>query len=184
MLQSIGLQRVRHDWATSLSFFLQNYNTANPTFLSGPFSPLTPQVLPHLQPLGSRSSRILPVNPFPHNSGAIVQASRSCLRRISWVWSSQFKMKIRKLLLENTQLLKAELIFSLLSLYPKKKVIKVMRRYIVFKGCIIVIFILNDWKMPLVNNFSWITTYVKKKKKRLSRASSSKVWRWTNKILK
>ena len=53
-------------------------------------------------------------------------------------------MKIRKLLLENTQLLKAELIFSLLSLYPKKKVIKVMRRYIVFKGCIIVIFILND----------------------------------------
>ena len=62
-------------------------------------------------------------------------------------------MKIRKLLLENTQLLKAELIFSLLSLYPKK-VIKVMRRNIVFKGCIIVIFILNDWKRPLVNNFS------------------------------
>ena len=183
MLQSIGLQRVRHDWAASLSFFLQNYNTANTTFLSGPFSPLTPQVLPHPQPLGSHSSRILPVNPFPHNSGAIVQASRSCLRRISWVWSSQFKMKIRKLLLENTQLLKAELIFSLLSLYPKK-VIKVMRRNIVFKGCIIVIFILNDWKRPLVNNFSWITTYVKKKKKRLSRSSSSKVWRWTKKILK
>lgn len=41
-------------------------------------------------------------------------------------------MKIRKLLLENTQLLKAEVIFSLLSLYPKKVAIKIMKRYIVF----------------------------------------------------
>ena len=41
-------------------------------------------------------------------------------------------MKIRKLLLEKTQLLKAELILSLLTLYPKKVVIKIMRRYIVF----------------------------------------------------
>lgn len=61
-------------------------------------------------------------------------------------------MKIRKLLLEKTQLLKAELILSLLTLYPKKVVIKIMRRYIVF--IVIAIFILNEWKMPLVNNFS------------------------------
>ena len=155
---------MRQSWTFSLDFCRITIPQIPPSFLD-PFPPLwvRPQILPHLRPLGSHSSRILPVNPFPHNSGATVQASRSCLRRISWVWSSQFKMKIRKLLLEKTQLLKAELILSLLTLYPKKVVIKIMRRYIVF--IVIAIFILNEWKMPLVNNFSWITTCVKKKKK-------------------